>query len=349
MSLKFFIFGLSTDAKMDKDLFIKRYSELGRRLVRWLDGVEKWPELDEAVEKEAQDNLLFTPYMQRRALEAIAVGFLNEDGLGRWVEKYPRAGKSPGVCGVVAAGNIPAVAFQDILSVLAAGWRPVVKLSSKDRHLLPVLFPDVEFCGSVSGWHADALITMGGDAAAEYFRKNFPEVPKLIRASRFSLAVLEGGESGAALEALAEDMLLYYGLGCRSVTWLLVPEGYEMRPLMAAAEDFAVRCLGRPAVDNHRRNKAVLTLAGEAFLDSGTVIFRHLDGDSPYGQSLQVGEVWYSEYRRHADVDKFIWANEDRIQKIIRNFGYAQRPALDDWPDGVDVVGFLGGLENKKL
>ena len=345
MSLKFFIFGLSTDAKMDKDLFIKRYSELGRRLVRWLDGVEKWPELDEAVEKEAQDNLLFTPYMQRRALEAIAVGFLNEDGLGRWVEKYPRAGKSPGVCGVVAAGNIPAVAFQDILSVLAAGWRPVVKLSSKDRHLLPVLFPDVEFCGSVSGWHADALITMGGDAAAEYFRKNFPEVPKLIRASRFSLAVLEGGESGAALEALAEDMLLYYGLGCRSVTWLLVPEGYEMRPLMTAAEDFAVRCLGRPAVDNHRRNKAVLTLAGATFLDSGTVIFRHLDGDSPYGQSLQVGEVWYSEYRRHADVDKFIRANENKIQKIIRNFGYAQRPVLDDWPDGVDTVAFLRNLD----
>lgn len=345
MSLKFFIFGLSTDAKMDKDLFIKRYSELGRRLVRWLDGVEKWPELDEAVEKEAQDNLLFTPYMQRRALEAIAVGFLNEDGLGRWVEKYPRAGKSPGVCGVVAAGNIPAVAFQDILSVLAAGWRPVVKLSSKDRYLLPVLFPDVEFCGSVSGWHADALITMGGDAAAEYFRKNFPGVPKLIRASRFSLAVLEGGESGAALEALAEDMLLYYGLGCRSVTWLLVPEGYEMRPLMTAAEDFAVRCLGRPAVDNHRRNKAVLTLAGETFLDSGTVIFRHLDGDSPYGQSLQVGEVWYSEYRRHADVDKFIRANENKIQKIIRNFGYAQRPVLDDWPDGVDTVAFLRNLD----
>ena len=274
MSLKFFIFGLSTDAKMDKDLFIKRYSELGRRLVRWLDGVEKWPELDEAVEKEAQDNLLFTPYMQRRALEAIAVGFLNESGLGKWLEKYPECGDGSRVCGVVAAGNIPAVAFQDILSVLAAGWRPVVKLSSKDRYLLPVLFPDVEFCGSVSGWHADALITMGGDAAAEYFRKNFPEVPKLIRASRFSLAVLEGGESGAALEALAEDMLLYYGLGCRSVTWLLVPEGYEMRPLMTAAEDFAVRCLGRPAADNHRRNKAVLTLAGETFLDSGTVIFR---------------------------------------------------------------------------
>ena len=300
MSLKFFIFGLSTYVKMINCQFVERYSELGRRITGWLEGTAVWPELDEAVELSARDNVLFTPYMQRRALEAIAAEFLNEGGLGKWLEKYPECGDGSRVCGVVAAGNIPAVAFQDVLSVLAAGWRPVVKLSSKDRYLLPVLFPDVEFCGSVSGWHADALITMGGDAAAEYFRKNFPE-------------------------------------------------GYEMRPLMTAAEDFAVRCLGRPAVDNHRRNKAVLTLAGETFLDSGTVIFRHLDGDSPYGQSLQVGEVWYSEYRRHADVDKFIRANEDRIQKIIRNFGYAQRPALDDWPDGVDVVGFLGGLENKKL
>ena len=324
---------------------------MGRRIEGWLEGKEKWPELDAAVELSARDNVFFTPWMQHRALEALAKEMLMEDVLRKWLEQYPVPGAAASgkVCGVVAAGNIPAVAFHDILSVLAAGWKPVVKLSSKDRYLLPVLFPEVEFCGSVEGWQVDALMTMGGDAAAEYFRSHFPGAPKLIRASRFSLAVLDGDESRAALEALAEDMLLYYGLGCRSVTWLLVPEGYEMRPLMAAAEDFAVRCLGRPAVDNHRRNKAVLTLAGEAFLDSGTVIFRPLAGDTPYDLGLHVGEVWYSRYRVQADVDKFIRLNEDRIQKIIRNFGYAQRPALDDWPDGVDVVGFLGGLENKKL
>ena len=318
---------------------------MGRRITGWLEGTAVWPELDEAVELSARDNVFFTPYMQRRALEAIAAEFLNEGGLGKWLEKYPECGDASRVCGVVAAGNIPAVAFQDVLSVLAAGWRPVVKLSSKDRYLLPVLFPEVEFCGSVEGWQVDALMTMGGDAAAEYFRSHFPGAPKLIRASRFSLAVLDGDESRAALEALAEDMLLYYGLGCRSVTWLLVPEGYEMRPLMAAAEDFAVRCLGRPAVDNHRRNKAVLTLAGEAFLDSGTVIFRPLAGDTPYDPGLHVGEVWYSRYRVQADVDKFIRLNENKIQKIIRNFGYAQRPVLDDWPDGVDTVAFLRNLD----
>ncbi|HIZ86272.1 MAG TPA: hypothetical protein IAC04_07250 [Candidatus Coprenecus stercoravium] len=330
---------------MSRSEFVARYAHLGRRLSGWAGGMEKWPELDAAVDAGAQDNVFFTPWMQHRALEALADGFLRSDVLEKWLGQYPEPSASGKVCGVVAAGNIPAVAFQDILSVLAAGWTPVVKLSSKDIHLLPVLFPEVEFCNSTDGWKPDALLTMGGDAAADYFRTHFPGVPKLIRASRFSLAVVGGDEDRAALDALAEDMLLYYGLGCRSVTWLLVPEGYDMRPLMEAAERFARARLGRLAQDNHRRNRAVLTLSGEDFLDSGTVIFRPLSGNSPYGTSLHVGEVWYSEYRSHGDVDKFILCNKDRIQKIIRNFGTAQRPAVDDFPDGTDAVAFLNNIK----
>ena len=199
---------------------------------------------------------------------------------------------------------------------------------------------------------------MGGDAAAAYFETHFPYIPKIIRASRFSIAVLTGSEDSSALEALAEDMLLYYGLGCRSVTCLLVPQGCDLSEMMAAAEAFALRHWERPGRDNHRKNKAVLTLSGEEFLDSGTVIFRDLrrmmPGASedvslcrPLDMSLHVGEVWYVEYRSEKELEKFIGANEGRIQKIIRNFGYAQRPALDDWPDGVDTVGFLRGIKNK--
>ena len=322
---------------------------MGRRIEGWLEGKEKWPELDAAVELSVRDNVFFTPWMQHRALEALAKEMLREDVLRKWLEP---SGK---VCGVVAAGNIPAVAFHDILSVLAAGWKPVVKLSSKDRYLLPVLFPGVEFCDSTDGWTPDALLTMGGDAAAAYFETYFPYIPKIIRASRFSMAVLTGDEARAGLEALAEDMLLYYGLGCRSATCLLVPQGDDLSGAMAAAEAFALRHWERPGRDNHRRNRAVLTLSGEEFLDSGTVIFRDLrrliPGASedislcrPLDMSLHVGEVWYVEYRSEMELEKFIGANEGRIQKIIRNFGYAQRPALDDWPDGVDTVGFLRGV-----
>ena len=256
---------------------------------------------------------------------------------------------------MVAAGNIPAVAFHDILTVLAAGWRPLVKLSSKDRHLLPVLFPGVEFCSSADGWWVDALLTMGGDAAAAYFETHFPDIPKIIRSSRFSMAVLTGNEDSSALEALAEDMLLYYGLGCRSVTCLLVPQGYDLSGAMAAAEAFALKHWERPGSDNHRKNRAVLTLSGEEFLDSGTVIFRNLRPlipgapedislCRPLDMSLHTGEVWYVEYRSENEVEKFIEANVNRIQKIIRNFGSAQSPSPEDWPDGADALDMLTRL-----
>lgn len=335
---------------MDRNAFVREYSELGRRIVLWLRGERAWPGLDAAVEASYGDNIFFTPYMQRRALEAIAEGFLREETLREWLARYPEPETlaEKRVCGVVASGNIPAVAFHDILCVLAAGWKPLVKLSSKDRFLLPELFPEVEFCRSTDGWQVDALVTMGGDRAADFFRSGFQNVPRLIRAGRFSAAVLSGREDAAALKALAEDMLLYYGLGCRSVTCLLVPQGYGFGPLAEALEDFATARLGALAVDCHRRNRAVLTLAGERFHDCGTVILRDLkavcgsvEKCRPYGMDLAVGTAWYMEYAAPAEIDEFIRGNSERIQKIICNFGTAQRPAVDDCPDGVDTVAFL--------
>lgn len=339
---------------MERNDFIIRYAALGDRIRRWAGGCGQWPELDTAVELSARDNVFFTPWMQRQALEALADGMLREDVLRKWLGQYPEPGPGAAgkVCGVVAAGNIPAVAFHDILTVLAAGWRPLVKLSSKDSHLLPVLFPDVEFRNSTDGWRVDALLTMGGDAAADFFQERFSGTPMLIRAGRFSAAVLTGNENGTALEALARDMLLYYGMGCRSATCLLVPKGYDMSGIMAAAETFALARLGQPAVDFHRKNRAVLTLAGEKFLDSGTIIFRDLRDllpgakediglCRPWGQSLHIGEIWYAEYGMEKELEKFIGANVDRIQKIIRNFGSVQRPSPDDWPDGADALDML--------
>ena len=342
---------------MKRNDFIIRYDSLGNRLRRWLNGNLLWPELDAAVNMAAGDNAFFTPWMQHRALEALAEGMLREDVLMKWLGQYPEPGPAASgkVCGVVAAGNIPAVAFHDILTVLAAGWRPLVKLSSKDSRLLPVLFPPetgAEFCSSTDGWKVDALLTMGGDTAADYFHGRFSGSPRIIRAGRFSAAVLTGKEDNASLKALAEDMLLYYGLGCRSATCLLVPHNYDFSGTMAAAEAFAKEHWGRLGQDNHRKNRAVLTLSGEKFLDSGTLIYRNLrkliagaQEDislcRPWGENLRVGEIWYVEYRSENELEKFIGANVNRIQKIIRNFGSAQSPSPDDWPDGADALGML--------
>lgn len=342
---------------MERQDFITRYTSLGERIRKWLAGTVQWSEMEEAVALSAGENAFFTPWMQRKALEALAEGMLRREILDKWLEQYPEPDPHADrkVCGIVAAGNIPAVAFHDILTAIAAGFRPLVKLSSKDRHLLPVLFPPdtgVEFRTGTDGWEIDALLTMGGDAAADFFRERFRGIPQIIRSGRFSMAILSGDEGDAELKALSEDMLLYFGLGCRSATCLLVPQGYDFHRLTEAAEDFAAQHWGQPGRNCHRRNRAELTLAGEKFLDSGTVIFRditihgqdrHMDIGQcrVWGRNLRIGEVWYAEYSSPEDVHKFIGANMDRIQKIIRNFGSAQRPLPDDWPDGMDALGML--------
>ena len=46
--------------------------------------------------------------------------------------------------------------------------------------------------------------------------------------NRNGVAILTGDETEAELEALGADMLHYFGLGCRNVAQLFLPEGYDL-------------------------------------------------------------------------------------------------------------------------
>lgn len=350
--------------KMERNGFSYRFARMGDMLRGWLCGELRNDALDAAVEAGAEANPFFTPYMQKRALAALANGFLDKEVLEKWYSGLPEpvhaSGSGLHVCGIVAAGNIPAVAFHDILCVLAAGWRPLVKLSSRDRWLLPVLFPDVEFCADTDGWKIDALLSMGSDEAAAHFGRMFPDVPKVLRASRFSCALLNGSESPAELDALAEDMLLYYGLGCRSVTCLLVPQNYDFSGIIRAAERFAQARCGQLLMDNYLKSKAVMILAGEHFVDGNVLVFADavkaaglhggdLSGCRINALHLPLGTVWYVPFSSDEDVGKFTEANRCGIQKIFRNFGSAQQPDPADYPDGVDIPQFLNRIAKNML
>lgn len=354
----------ATVSKMERNVFLDRFAGLGDMLRGWIRGDLCNSALDAAVADGAASNPFFTPYMQKRALAALADGFLDRAILEKWYGGLPApvhvSGSRLPVCGIVAAGNIPAVAFHDILCVLAAGWKPLVKLSSRDRWLLPVLFPDVEFCTDTAGWRIDALLSMGSDEAAAHYGRLFPDVPKVLRASRFSCALLNGNESSGDLDALAEDMLLYYGLGCRSVTCLLVPDNYDFSAVSASAERFARINCGQLLRDNYLKNKAVMTLAGEHFVDGNVLVFADAakaagltDGDISECRisalHLPLGAVWYLTCSSEKDVEKFTAANRFGIQKIFRNFGSAQQPDPADYPDGVDIPRFLSRVAKKML
>lgn len=325
---------------------IELLSEKGLRLRRWLSESENWKDLDDAVEKSYALNPFFSPYMQKRAIEAVAAYYLDEDKLRHWLIAYKIDCDSPvsfedgSRCGIVAAGNIPAVAVSDIISAIVCSYRPVVKLSSKDPFLIPTIFPEIEYVKNVDELYgnADVLLTMGSDNAAESLKQKFSCLPKIVRGSRYSAAVLTGKESEEDLEGLTEDMLLYYGLGCRNVTLLFVPHDFDFSRLSFHIGRFAERHLEKFYFDNLKRERAIAVLSEESFIDGGSILYKKMNSDMTLPP---LASVWYLPYGCKEEIDKFITFNKNHIQKIFLNFGIAQEPALNDYSDGIDVVGFL--------
>lgn len=313
---------------------------LGKRIRAWLDGRVTWPELDAAVSESERTNPYFTELMQRKSLESICEMYLDETEIRKWLSCYDIAGgngKKKRI-GVVMAGNIPLVGFLDLFCVLISGNEPLVKLSSKDPYLMRVLFPDVRFLEKEEFMlsEPDALITMGGDAAASYFDKAFGGIPRLIRRSRFSIAFLDGSESYRQLLSLADDMLLYYGLGCRSVTRLMLPAGYDYGMLTATLRE-KMEEYGSPFFEKmYRRSRALLSMQGADFHDTGSfLLVRSADDD------VQIACANCLVYSKESEAEDFFVRKSEQIQKLYRTFGSAQRPSLSDYPDGEDVMAFI--------
>ena len=332
--------------------FIQAFSELGKRL-----GNPSF--MESATESAHAENLLFTPYMQKWALNAISKNYLSEDALERLLaysdgpaedlNLYRRKMEGRTV-GIIMAGNIPAVGFHDLLCVLSTGASARIKVSSKDTFLIPAIarllegiaphissgmsFEDKSFLREYEG-KLDFLLFSGSDSNKALLKDEFPGVPMLARGSRFSLGVLSGRETDSDLEKLAEDMFLYCGLGCRSISYLFLPEGFDIQRIIKASqrmkpymEEIA------PYMNSYIRQRAVSILSGESgFTDGGFFMMEQSSKPFP-----PMGMVRYSFYKDLSEVDKFCDRHRDAIQKKYVKFGMAQSPAVDEWMDGINTV-----------
>src|SRR6202012_3837419 len=82
--------------------------------------------------------------------------------------------------------------------------------------------------------NCDAYIATGSNNTARYFEQYFGKYPHIIRKNRTSAAILDGTETDEDLSLLADDVYLYYGLGCRNVTQVCVPRAYDFGRLLQA-------------------------------------------------------------------------------------------------------------------
>jgi hypothetical protein len=334
-------------------------AELGHYLRDALPGDA---ELEAVMAQAYLENRWFTLDNQRRALSAIATQMLDPDALGAWLAHYPPAfdEQPERTVGIVMAGNIPLVGFHDWLCVFAAGQRAKIKLSEKDRRLLPFLIKKMGEIGHESRAYTlfcsegeplrgfDAVIATGSNNTARYFEQYFARHPHIIRRNRNSVALIDGSESAADLHALGEDVFAYFGLGCRNVTKLYVPHGYNFDIVLEALHEYRELIHHDKYKNNFDYNMTLFLLNQMPFLNNGCIMLREDDS-----LTARISSVHYAYYDDADALAHELAQRSNDIQCVVGRmpvagvevlpFGQAQHPGLRDYADGVDVVAWLRG------
>jgi hypothetical protein len=319
--------------------------------------------LDEAVNLSSEHNPWFTNDNIKKAIRAIGQS-LSEAEITNWLSMYDNKLTEPSTpltIGVVMAGNIPLVGFHDMLCVLASGHKLNAKLSTDDRFMLPALFQllvrlEPEFKDQASFTtnqlrDFDAIIATGSNNSARYFEYYFRSVPHIIRKNRNGIAILTGKETHEELTLLGEDVFSYFGLGCRNVSRLFLPKGYQLPLILDRWEPYAYLANHSRYMNNYSYRKNVYLINSMFHYDNGFVLL--LPSDS---FSAPIGVVNFSYYEPDFDFQKYLDENRLLIQCIIGgdnnnplqvNFGKSQQPRLWDYSDGVDTLGFLFSLNKE--
>lgn len=301
-------------------------------------------------------NKWFTKENIKLAIEGINL-FLEEDKLRTWLsyyEKYALPTQNPQKIGLVMAGNIPLVGFHDFVCVLMSGHILYVKLSSLDELLMKEITKmlieinaaweqQIFFVDKIN--EADAYIATGSDNSARYFEYYFSKKPHIIRKNRNSVAVLNGKENKSDLENLGKDIFQYFGLGCRNVSKLYVPETYNFTPFFEAIQSWSTVYSHNKYANNYDYNRAIFSLNQEPYLDNGFLLINENEAiASP------IGILHYEMYTSENELQTKLNTLENKIQVIVSkdgyfpkslSFGQTQAPELWDYADGVDVMKFL--------
>lgn len=307
-----------------------------------------------AKEKASYENGWFILEFTALACTSIARSFLNGQLLKEWTKDRIADGKDakPLSVGIVMAGNIPLVGFHDFLCVFICGHQATIKLSSKDKVLLkhlaekliewePELSNYIRFAELLKG--CDAYIATGSNNSSRYFEYYFGKYPHIIRRNRTSVAVLTGKETREELEKLSDDVFQYFGLGCRNVTKLFVPQEYDFVPLLQAFDKYKHLADHHKYKNNYDYNLALHILNKKYYMTNGAILL--VEGASLFSP---ISQLHYEEYVNDSLLNEILQKSKEEIQIITGKqwvpFGNSQSPQLSDYADGVNTLDFLLSL-----
>ncbi len=350
-----------------REKIIKLYSELGFILRSLSEGAdsrytdhglkESIVNLKKAGSESCLNNPWFIPPFVDYALKSWG-NALKEDKIRRWLAAYPDIPDSPAKplrIAVVMAGNIPMVGFHDFLCVPASGNKLVARLSSHDNKLLPAiasiitclepaLKDYISFTEEILK-DFDAVIATGSNNTARYFEYYFGKYPHIIRKNRNSLAILNGKEDDETLARLADDIMIYFGLGCRNISKIYVPQGYHFDRLFHALSKYSFAADHNKFRNNYDYQKSIMIINGIPHNDNGFLLLKE---SASLISPLAI--LHYEYYEDYVALNDQLSSLRNDIQCIISDddhitgripIGSGQYPDLWDYADGVDTMRFL--------
>jgi len=330
---------------------IEAFAQLGNKITRL-----SADELNVLTGNVRNENPWFTPESTLMALQGISK-FLTKEILQNWTGKYLLSNSSGKKIGVAMAGNIPLVGFHDLLCVLLAGHQLVAKLSSQDSVLIRFVRESlIEINPSFSELiffeerlkNLDGMIATGSDNTSRYFEYYFRNTPHIIRKNRTSCAVILGEETAEEFAELGKDIFSYFGLGCRNVSKIYVPENFDFVSMIKSWESFQPIINHNKYVNNYDYQKSILLVNQMHHYDSGFLLLTE-------SQSLvsPISVIYYEHYIDQDDLNSKLKSHQEKIQCIVSAkgwykksipFGDAQFPTVDDYADGIDTLSFLTSL-----
>ena len=330
---------------------LEERKSLVRKLAVYLDNNDN-ARLNEVKQAAFEKNKWFTIEFINLALKNIVTQYLDEEKLSVWINHYRLDDNvSPKTIGVVMAGNIPLVGFHDFLSVFISGHHQHVKLSEKDevlfKHILEVMTEwntevadVVKVLPMLKG--CDAYIATGSNNSSRYFNYYFGRFPSVIRTNKTSVAVLDGDETAEELSLLADDVYTYFGLGCRNVTKIYVPKGYDFIPLIEAFKKYDYFADQTKYRNNYDYNLALFLMNNRFYMSNESIVL--VENDNIFSA---VSVLHYSFYEDKELISQGLSGLEN-VQCIVGHeflpFGTSQIPSLFDYADGIDTMQFLLSL-----
>jgi hypothetical protein len=314
-------------------------------------------EVDSVIQRAYAANSWFIPEFSKLALHAIVEEFLDEHKVSKWISTYLASGKHQKIA-IIMAGNLPLVGFHDLLCVLASGHQAMVKCSDKDSVLLPWLASQwiriapelnssIQFVERFEGF--DAVIATGSNNSSRYFEYYFRSHPHILRRNRNGIAVLTGEESVEDLKNLSNDIFQYFGMGCRNVSKIFVPQGYDFTPWKETISGWAYLGDHNKYRNNLDYNFAIYIINSITHIQLGQLIIKEDESISS-----RIGCLHFSYYSDALALQDILDQKREEIQCVVSGspvpgwehvgFGQSQQPRLDQYADGVDTMAFLAAL-----